>query len=219
MIRWCTVFAALMLSASVAGQCRCPDGAWSRNVLITVHNGSDAGLVACGSEDERHPDRIIASEFQVFECAATKPLLEFGALQTAILRARGPVLQITELERWPFGKAWEWVQVPIYEWHLSSGQGQVPLRRTLPARPAVSEAEVRAFIREYTQWLSVDANQRSNRAEEYVGRLFTSAVAGDPRAEALFLTMTEDAGLDGAAAETYSEASDTYASLQEARNR
>lgn len=217
--RSCAVFAALMFAVSAAGQCRCPDGAWSRNVLMTLETGRDAGLVACGHEEERQPDRVIASELQIFECAATKPLLEFGALQTAVLRARGPVLQVTELERWPFGKAWEWMQVPVYEWHLSPGESPEQSRRTLQARPAVSAAEIRAFIQEYTQWLSGDANDRSDQSEELVARLFTAAVAGDPQAEALFLTMSDDAGLDGAAAESYSQAIETYAALRETRPR
>ncbi|HEX8170700.1 MAG TPA: hypothetical protein VF824_09195 [Thermoanaerobaculia bacterium] len=66
-------------------------------------------------------------------------------------------------------------------------------------------------MRNYTRWLSTPVSVRSYaEAEEFVARLFTAAVAGHPTAQKLFLRMRDDAGLDGAAAEIYEMARQTY---------
>jgi hypothetical protein len=203
----------------VMADCRCPPSAVSKAVLLTVGT-SESGLVACGYEDERQGDSVVASEFQVFQCGGTNPLLEFGALQTAVLRGRGAVLEVTEVERWPFGEHWKWVRVPVHEWRLSVKDPQPEVRRTLAAAPEVTGTEIAAFIREYRQWLSLPGATRSYESvEEYVARLFTAAVAGDRDADALFLTMGDDAGLDGAAAEVYGLAAGTYEEWKPARLR
>jgi hypothetical protein len=217
------VFAALLFAlcgANAAADCRCPDAARSRNLLMTVETDAHAGLVACGYEDERRPDSVVASEFQIFRCGHPEPLLEFDALQTAALRNTGAALQVTELERWPFGKEWQWVQVPVYEWLLSPHDPRPEFPRIFPPAPAVTRREIEAFIREYKQWISIPGNERSyDLAEQFVARLFTSAVAGEDEADALFLTMRDDVELDGAAAEIYGQARATYDVWREARRR
>ncbi len=132
-------------------------------------------------------------------------------MQTAILRNRGSVLQVTEVEQWPFGKRWKWVRVPVYEWHLSVDDPQPKVFRTLTATPQVTQAEIDALIREYRHWLSQPRTTRSyDSLETYVARLFTASIAGDRDANALFLTMRDNAGLDAASAETYDLAMATY---------
>ena len=207
--RLCLVVAGMLASHAIFGDCRCPPGAQSRNLLIAVST-PNGGVVACGYEDERRVDTVVASEFQIFRCGGDVPVLEFGALQSAILRETAAALEVREVERWPFGRDWQWVQVPVYEWHLSASDPEPQSRRTVTALPQVAQRAIDDFT----------ANVRSyDSAEEYVARLFTSAIAGDDEAEALFLTMSDNAGLDGAAAETYGQAIATYNAWREARVR
>jgi hypothetical protein len=211
---------ALLLGPAVLADCGCPPTADSTRLLITVGTSAN-GLVACGYEDERRARSVVASEFQIFRCAGTEPLMEFGALRKAILRNRGSVLQVTEVEEWPFGKQWKWVLVPVYEWHLSVDDPQPKVFRTLTATPQATRAEIDALVREYRHWLSQPRATRSYYSlETYVARLFTAAIAGDRDANALFLTMSEDdVGLDGASSETYHLAMATYEAWKRLRVR
>jgi hypothetical protein len=215
----CLRVLAFVAGPMVMADCRCPPGAVSKAVLLTVGT-SESGLVACGYEDERQGETVVASEFQVFQCGGTNPLLDFGALQTAVLRGSGAELLVTEVELWPFGEHWKWVRVPVHERRLSVKDPQPHVRRTVTALPEVTRTEIAAFIREYRQWLSLPRATRSYEpVEEYVARLFTAAVAGDRDADALFVSMGEDAGLDGAAAEVYGLAVGTYEEWKPARMR
>jgi hypothetical protein len=178
------------------------------------------GLVACGYEDVRIGDTVVASEFQIYQCGASTPVLEFDALRTARLRRTGSALQIIEIERWPFGAAWEWIDVPVHEWRLTAEDPASSRRRTLRLKPAVRPSEIANFLRVYGDWLATSARDRScGSAEEFVARLFTATVSGDPDAEKLFRRMRDDAGLDGAAAEIHSMAVQTYTGWRETRVR
>jgi hypothetical protein len=218
-VRLCLTFLALLTARTIAAGCVCPERALSQHLLVAVSAGK-GGIVACGYEEERRADAVVASGFEIFRCGEQKPFLEFDALQTAVLRAKAGVLQVTEIERWPFGKQWQWVPVPVYEWHLSARNPQPRLRRTLRATPTVAPHEIAAFLAEYRRWLSVPEDARSYRsAEEYVARLFTSAVSGNAEAERLFLAMRRDAGLDGAAGVIHSMALGTFNAWREPRVR
>ena len=214
----------LMFAAVVANAtCRCPEAATSRHLLVVVGATvarAEGGLVACGHEDQRDGDALVASEFQIFRCGGSTPLLEFDALQTARLRPIASSLQVVEVERWPFGVGWRWIDVPVYEWLITADDPKPGARRTLRIGPSVRPAEISAFLTVYRHWISTPVSHRSDEStEEFVARLFTATVAGDPAAEKLFVRMRDDAGLDGAAAEVYSMATQTYTAWRQTRVR
>jgi hypothetical protein len=220
--RFCGVVLLMSVAVAANATCRCPEAASSSHLLVRVPPAvpGQSGLVACGCEDERHAETVVASEFQIFRCGSSRPLLEFGALQTAHLRPVGAALEIVEVERWPFGAGWKWIDVPVYQLQLTAKGFEPNHRRTLRLRPAVRPPEVSKFLQEYTQWLSTPSGVRSYAsAEELVARLFTATVAGDQGAEKLFLRMRDDAGLDGGAAEVYSMAVQTYVAWKQTRIR
>lgn len=202
----CLAIAALSIAPPTLADCPCPLTASSRTPILATTD-----LVVCGHQDEIRGDAIVADELEIFSCESTQPLLAFDALQTAILRTRGNSLDVVEVAQWPFGKDWQWIEVPLYEWQLHAADVQ-PQRQILPLPPpAITADQIRTFLTGYKHWIAEDPKTRSyDSAEENVARLFVSAIAGDPEAIALFLNMPEAAGLDGAAAEVYSEASQDY---------
>jgi hypothetical protein len=209
------VLAAMSIAPSILADCPCPASASSRTPILAT-----TVLVVCGHQDEVRGDAIVGSELEIFSCERPTPLLAFDSLQTAILRTCGASLYVVEVAQWPFGKDWQWIEVPLYEWDLHAADVQ-PERQVLRLPPpAVTAGQIRAFLAGYKQWLADNPETRSyESAEENVARLFASAIAGDPEAIALLLNMPDAAGLDGAVAETYSAARQVYDAHRQTRPR
>jgi hypothetical protein len=200
------ILSVLLIARGVYG-CDCPPTAASRNIVVAVPaRGAASGLVVCGDKESEQSGSITASNFEVFNCGARQPILQFDAVMTARLESRRGQLKVLEVSRWPFGKEWQWVDVPVLEWLLQPGDRTAPSARLVAPRPAVSAVQVKAFLEEYRQILSA----RRAADEEVVAKLFTAAMTGNEEAAMLFRTMREDAQLDGAAGETYSYAQETF---------
>ena len=120
----------------LAAQCHCPPTALSRDPIAVPHSPtSGAGFVACGFTEDRRGEIVVASELEIFACGAKgQALLQLDATQTALLRATSAVLEITEVSRWPFGRDWEWVEVPIFKWRLAYGAETIPAREIVLTR-------------------------------------------------------------------------------------
>ena len=125
--RACSLVLLMVGALAANASCRCPEAALSSHLLVSVPAATAGmhGLVACGHEDARQATMVIASEFQIFRCESSTPVLEFGALQSAQLRARGAALEVVEVERWPFGRDWKWMDVPVERMLLSAQTGDV----------------------------------------------------------------------------------------------
>ena len=134
--------------------------------------------------------------------------MEFSAVQTARLERIGDDdIRITEIGEWPWGPNWEWIEVPLMRWSTE----REPQGISVLPPPRVSPTQVENFLVEYKNWLATEASQRDySETETTVARLFAAAVSGNEEAQRLFATMRGNAGLDGAAAETYMYAEVVY---------
>lgn len=189
--------------------CPCPPQAGSKHFLISTGSGSTSGLVACGYEDARTQVTIRASEFEVFRCDNGSRILAFDALETADLTDVGGDLAVVRVCRWPFGKHWTWVFIPVAETMLGSTSTSPRWKPRLP-RPELTDAEVRHFVTVYAA--EVRRRGRSYSPDENaVGQLFAAMASGDRKAARLFRSMRRDVNLDGAAAELYKVAVAEYA--------
>jgi hypothetical protein len=166
------------------------------------------GVVACGYEDGRRGKIVRGSEVQVFRCGHSEDLLYFDGTQTATIEPAGDALRIVEYSRWPFGKHWKWIEVPVVEWRIDSRSSNHPSGRPRLRKPELTTVEIKQFLREYRARVAMSDHRGGG--EESVGRMFAAMVSGDPEAIRLFASMRSDAGLDGAAAEDYEYAVHDY---------
>ena len=205
---------ALVLGATAAATqlfagCPCPPQAASKHLLISTGSGPASGFVACGYEDARSQVTIRSSELEVFRCDNGTRILAFDALQTADLTDVGADLAVVRVSRWPFGKHWSWVFVPVAETMLGSTSTSPRWKPRLP-RPELTDAEVRHFVSVYSA--KVRRLGRSYAPDENtVGQLFAAMASGDRKAARLFQSMRRDVNLDGAAGELYAVAVAEYA--------
>lgn len=175
-------------------------------IVVVTTRGTASGLVVCGDKEAEQSGSIVASNFEVFICGARQPILYFDAVRRARLDGGKDQLRIVEISELPFGKAWQWVDVPVLEWRLQPGDRAAPSPLLVAPRPLVTVAQVNDFLEEYRHMLRA----RRGVDEEIVAKLFTAAMTGSHEAAMLFRTMPEDARLDGAAGETYSYAQETF---------
>ena len=145
------------------------------------------------------------SEIQVFRCDQSDELLSFDGTQTVTLEPTGDALRVVEYSKWPFGKQWKWIEVPVAEWLVDPRSSAQPVAHPRLPKPQVTKAEVREFLRKYRAWIAAPHLHHED-GEEMVGRIFAAAVTGDAEARRLFLSMRSDAPIDGAAAEDYATA-------------
>jgi hypothetical protein len=188
--------------------CTCPGSSQSREqVLVARSPDSDHGLIVCGYTEERDSEVVLASEFEVFSCERDKkPILALGATETARLRVTTLGLEVTEVSNWPVGEGWRWEPVPLYRWVLPFESSAPPLREIVLQPPVVTRAQLSELAVWYDRLLRASQDERAEQSEEAVARLFVAALAGDAAFQRLFRAMPGEFGLDGHAAEIYSEA-------------
>jgi len=203
----------LLLASTPPGPCPCPEsiGATAGAAPLLVVPGAPArgpGLVACGHAEPGSNSAIRASEFEVFSCGHAEALLTFGALQTATLRRHGLSLEISELARWPFGNDWQWVDVPLWKYVVTPGAPPAVRKEFLLAPPSLSHERIATVLQDYSEALGSSGAPRRNEA--LVGRVLAAALAGDPIARTVLAEMRDTLALDGAAAEIWQQAFETY---------
>ena len=203
-----------LLLAFAAAPCDCPPIAVSRDqVLVAAEERASRGegFVVCGYSEERRAEVVVASEFEIFRCGGDKPILTFGAIDTALLRQIPSGLDVTEVANWPFGADWSWIEVPIYRWQLAYGATAAPERSVVLTPPAISKERLDALYQWYGDLVRQPAETRAEQTEEAVGRVFAAALADD-RFRPLFKDMREALALDGISAEIYNKAEALLAS-------
>lgn len=198
MMRRASVLVLLLLARDAFADCACPSTASSKTMLLSTDT-----LVVCGFEERRENTVLVASEFEIFRCDSDHPMLELGAERTAKIEYRDGALHVVEIDHWPFGKKWEWIDVPTFAWRIEPHAERAEVVRLPLTKPQVRAEEIRSMLISYRRALE----QHEVIDEEVVARLFTAAVAGDAEAERSFLQMT---GLDGHAAEVYGAAIALY---------
>lgn len=206
-----TVLLPLLLAS--AAPCSCPAGVGgtdgvSRILVVPATSPRAPGLVVCGYAESNSQGLLRASEFEVFSCGTTHALLTFDALQAATLRTAAGALEITEVAKWPFGRAWQWIDVPLWRHLITPGTPPTMRRELLLSPPALSQEQIASVLRSYAD--AAAGHSDSLGTEELIGRVFSAALAGDVTAQAALAEMRDTLRLDGAYAEAWHRAIETY---------
>ena len=188
-------------------ECACPASAAASPVLVATGGRGANGLIVCGYLDGKHGSTIRASEFGVVRCRDGKPVLEFGATETADLQAVGDDLRVTRVSKWPTGPRWTWQYVPIASVVVRASDSAAPAWQPRLKRPVLPATLVRDFLTRYQRAIAAGPGTYAP-GEDEVGKLFVAALIGNATARTLFCRMSADARLDGAAAEAYDAAID-----------
>jgi len=207
---------ALFTLVALAAQqvtCPCPESigaeAGSKPLIVVASQGTPS-LLACGYLESSDTDVVRASEFDVFSCASDKPVLSFSSLQTATLQRDGRSLVITEIERWPFGPEWKWIDVPVWRYVVTPGTTPVVAKASVLRPPVLTPTQISEALGVYDASLS----ERGSFAnyEEVIGRVLAAALTGDEASRLALqgLHRAAPAWLDGAASEFFHQALSTY---------
>ena len=110
----------LITSTSLSGQandCGCFNGIGSSendkpSLSVKFSNGQKVSV--CGYEHKKiSNNKVLISEFNVFDCKTGESLTVYGAMQNCQVSFENGVLKIIELKYLPAGKNWKWKQVPV----------------------------------------------------------------------------------------------------------
>lgn len=188
MFRHLLLFAVTLSAAgpSPAAVCGCPAASGDETPLATLEVATTT-LVACGERLGEDADRLLVAQLEVRRCGSSEPVFECAALQTCRLERRVGALVVTELEELPFGKAWEWVDVPSVE-HLITVAADGTLAeksRSILAPPRVAPADVARIHAGVSAWDGLDAEAQ----EDLLYQTLALALGGDVKARQNLLML------------------------------
>jgi len=168
-------------------------------------------LVACGDLSERlAPDRARAEEVAVYACGTPEPVLSLSPLDAAEVHEVPGGLEVFELASWPFGKAEEWIDVPVWKNAVAVFPDLGPrVERTFVFQPPkLSAEEIRAAVVGYASWLrKPDAIENP---EAMAGRILAAALSGNAEARHALASWNADTRVDDDLAEIWTDASQLY---------
>ncbi|MBZ5535523.1 MAG: hypothetical protein LAO31_06170 [Acidobacteriia bacterium] len=180
----------IALAFSLQQPCVCPQSigadAGAPPLAFVPGSASYPGIVACGYLDGRKNNLTRASEFEVFSCKNTDPLLTFDALQTALIQSVGDHLIITEITRAPFGKNWQWIDVPVWRYVVTRSHTPQISKVLVLTPPSLTEALISEALALYQRalTLSTESKDYGDTIDEVAGRLTAAALSGNAKAQA-----------------------------------
>jgi hypothetical protein len=198
-----------VLSAATQSPCRCVGAESGSDPLIVLDGVNDGpGLTVCGHLESRGPVSVRASELDVFSCGSDTPILHFGALETVELQRRAGTLVITEIDRWPFGPKWQWIDVPVWRYVVEPGDVPVISKTLVLQPPRLTSRQASEAIAPYERARAT--KRHTERYEDIIGRVLLAALAGHARARWALEHMSDAVALDGHSAEVWRGAIDLY---------
>ncbi len=146
----------------------------------------------------------VIDETRIFNCRTNETILDFDGTETVTIARRGDTLHVVQSAKWPFGPHWKWIDVDMFEWTIDESTLPDPHPKVIMPKPKATPAEIQKMIENYR-------NHRGDK-EEFIGRMFTAAIAGNAEARKLFRAMDKADHLDGAYGEEWLYA-DAYLDL------
>ncbi|MDX2000252.1 MAG: hypothetical protein SF066_21240 [Thermoanaerobaculia bacterium] len=168
-----------LLSPPLGAACGCPAAAGDETPVFAVGLGATE-LVACGRRVAQDADRWLVAELEVRQCGTAGAVFQCAALQTCRVEQRVGALVVTELEELPFGKDWEWVDVPSVEHVFSLGaDGQVTQKsRSVFTPPRIPAADVTRIHAGISAWDGLEVEAQ----EDLLYQTLALALGGDVKA-------------------------------------
>jgi hypothetical protein len=207
-----TTFSLLLALSGQAPPCVCPanigGAAGDPPIAFVAASGNQPGLVACGYSERATVG--LTSEFEVFSCGSPKSLLTFGALESAFVEVKGEQLIATQVSRWPFGRNWQWVWVPMWRYMVTRGAPPRVDRMFILQAPSLSPEEVKEALALYSR--NRQPAPQPENYEDIIGRVLAAALAGSGEAQWALAHMRNAIVIDGHAGEVWQQAEEFYQS-------
>ncbi|WP_321996903.1 hypothetical protein [Draconibacterium orientale] len=191
--------------------CGCFDGIGSTEndkPSLTVEFSDGDKISVCGYEEKKISDnKVLISEFDVFNCKTGLSLTQYDAVQNCQVSIENGILVIIELKYLPAGDNWKWIQVPIgIEKVLKNGIKVLATGQT----PSFEEFKIEKEIIEkfYSELDSIEVNGEINDPENVIGKLEILALNGEQKARTILFDFENyfNYETDGAIAEQWKDA-------------
>ncbi|MEZ4800890.1 MAG: hypothetical protein R2809_14160 [Flavobacteriales bacterium] len=169
----CTLFAQ-------TDDCKCFDGIGSASgdaPVLTFEFSNGQSIEVCGFVEEIYDaNKILVSEFNVFNCKTGDILVEYGAVQTCLVQKGENELNITEMLYLPTGENWHWeeVKVGLQSITLKSDSLVVSEQISVYDPAKLSSTNVELFIQELRK---LKGSGNLENPEEIIGRLEVLALS------------------------------------------
>lgn len=205
----------LRFSSPAGAACGCPAAAGDETPLVSVAVAA-AELVVCGKPVGQDADRLMVAELEVRRCGAGAPVFQCAALQTCRVERRVGALVVTELEELPFGKDWEWIEVPSVEHVITLAADGSPSdkARSVLSPPRVSTADTERIYAGVRTWEGLDEDAQ----EDLLYQTLVLALGNDAKARQN-LTMLRGLTWVGNLEDAYDEVVEIYEGYAERTGR
>lgn len=191
--------------------CGCFDGIGSSEndkPSLTLEFSDGDKISVCGYEEKKISDnKVLMSEFNVFNCKTGKSLTEYGAVQNCLVSIENGKLIIVELKYLPAGDNWKWIQVPIGVEKVFSNGTKVLATGKSPnfEKVKIEKERIETFYRELD---SIKENGEIKDPENILGKLEILALNGERKARVILFYFENyfKYETDGAIAEQWKDA-------------
>jgi hypothetical protein len=176
------------------------------SLKTTFSNGTSLSICGYFDEKDQQEEGLTMSEFNVFDCKTGASLVEYGAVQTCIIKEEKDAIIIKELKRLPVGKDWNWEFIQIAQQEITASEDGATVSESVPALGAftIDEATQEAFLNS----LQKGAGIRLSESEKELGRLEVLSLLGNEKAWEILKNYAEFIGgtPDGYIAEQWHDA-------------
>ena len=205
------IISSSLLLFGQENKCKCFNGIGSSEndkPSLTIEFRNGVNLSVCGYELEKKSEtEIIISEFNVFNSKTGKSLVEYGAVQTCIVKSDANKLIITELKHLPTGENWKWKLIPIRKQIIKETGKEVVALSPQKAfvKIKIDQTKIDQFLSELEDLKGKGFNKDF---DNIIGKLEVLALNNNSNAEKILLNFEKyfDFELDGAYAEQWRDA-------------
>lgn len=189
--------------------CRCFDGIGSsdKDKPIKTHTfKNNISVSICGYHDPKEQnDKLIISEFDIFNCKTGKSYVRFGALENCMIETSNDTIIIKLMDYLPNNEKWEWNSVIKAQQTITVSEDSLKVSPLLTCykktgyNKAVVEKYLNSFLKEK------GANEEW---EDTIGRLKFLSLEGNQKAWDILKAYDKHIGYtpDGAMAEDWKDA-------------
>lgn len=189
--------------------CTCFDGISSAKTdkpIFAFDFSNGKSVTVCGHKEEDLDSKDLQiSEFNVFDCSTGESLVEYGAMESCLIKTGKDSLIIQLLKFLPIGEDWKWTYVQIGE-QVIIAENEELVVSGINARyhaKTISEEQQSTFIR------SLEKGQGSgSNWEDDIGGLEVLSLLGNDEAWKILKNYEDFTGekTDGALAEQWKDA-------------
>jgi hypothetical protein len=176
---------------------------------MAVAVGDSSGLAVCGfTESKIDLNKIIMSEFDVFDCQNGNSIARYSSSERVQIEFKNSVLHLSEMQGLPIGVNWEWRDVVVTTRKISvdAASKDITDPEWVFDSPLPDKRQITVFLNQLES-LRKNKNKVLEHIEEIIGKLVVTSITGDKSAEKILLELEQylDMSFDGASMEYYQQ--------------